>query len=74
MLYQDFYSKVLSKSIAQIKAYRARQSFTGAGIAPRQVASLAQAFKQNSNGHTVITYTRKRELDDQWSIVLDTGK
>jgi len=74
VLYQDFYNKVLGKSVAQIKAYRARQSFTGAGIPPRQIASLAQTLKQDFAGHTVMTYTRKRELDDQWSIVLETGK
>ena len=74
VLYQDFYSKVLGKSAAQIKAYRARQSFTGAGIAPRQVESLSQALKQKLTGHTVMTYTLRRALDDQWSIVLETGK
>ena len=73
-LYQDFYTKVIGKTAAQIKAHRARQSFTGVGVPPRQAATLAQAFKQDSKESPVITYIRKRELDDQLKVVLDTGK
>jgi len=73
-LYQDFYRKVTGKSAAQIKAYRARQAFTGVGIPPRQAATLAQAFNRGSKESAVITYIWKRELNDQLQVVLDAGK
>jgi hypothetical protein len=73
-LYQDFYTKVLGKSTAQIKSYRARQSFTGAGVPPRQAATLVQSFKKDSKESPIITYIRKRDLNDQLQVVLDTGK
>jgi hypothetical protein len=73
-LYQVFYTKVLGKTAAQIKAHRARQSFTGVGIPPRQAATLAQAFNRGSKESAVITYIWKRELDDQLQVVLDAGK
>ncbi len=73
-LYQDFYTKVIGRTPAQIKAHRARQSFTGGGVPPRQAATLAQAFKQDSKESPVIFYIRKRDLEDQLHVVLDTGK
>ena len=73
-LYQDFYTKVIGKTAAQIKAYRARQSFTGTGIAPQQAATWTLAFNLNTKASSVITYIRKRDLDDQHHVVLDTGK
>jgi len=73
-LYIDFYSKVLGKTLAQLKTQRARQSYTGSGVPPRQAATLAQAFRLNSNESLVITYIRKRELDDHLQVVLYTGK
>jgi hypothetical protein len=73
-LYQDFYTKVIGKTAAQIKAYRARQSFTGTGIAPQQAATSTLAFNLNTKASSVITYTRKRDLDVQHHVVLDTSK
>lgn len=73
-LHQDFYSKVTGKTVAQIKAHRARQSFTGVGIPPRQAATPAQAFKLDSKEKPVITYIRKRDLDDQHQVVLEVTK
>lgn len=73
-LYSDFYTKVVGKSAAQIKAFRARQSFTGVGIPPRQALTLAQAFKLGSKENPVITYIRKRDLDDQVFVVLEVSK
>ena len=73
-LYLDFYNKVVGKTSAQIKAHRARQSFTGSGVAPRQASTPALAFKLDTNASIVITYIRKRDLEDQHQIVLETGK
>lgn len=73
-LYADFYSKVLGKSPAQVKAYRSRQSFAGIGVPPRQAGSAAQAFKMGSRGSLVIAYIHKSDVTDQTLVLLDTGK
>lgn len=73
-LYQDFYTKVLGKSAAQIKTYRARQSFAGIGVPPRQAASPTQAFKLGTKGSLVITYIHKNDVSDQTLVLFESGK
>jgi hypothetical protein len=73
-LYVEFYSRVMGKSPAQVRAYWARQSFSGMGIPPRQFASTAEAIKLVLKTPGAIAYVQKKDLEDGLKVLLDTGK
>lgn len=70
----EFYSKVTGRSPAQLRAYWARQAFTGMGFPPRQVATAEEASKIVHNTSGAIGYVGRNESDGTVKIVLDPGK
>lgn len=73
-LYVEFYNRVMGKSPAQVRAYWARQSFSGMGIPPRQLLSPADAVKVVLKTLGTIAYIQKKDLEDGLKVLLDTGK
>lgn len=73
-LYIDFYSRVTGKSPAQVRAYWARQSFSGMGIPPRQFASTSDVIKVLLKTPGTIAYIPKKDLEDELKVLLDIGK
>ncbi|RDK04116.1 phosphate ABC transporter substrate-binding protein [Paraburkholderia lacunae] len=70
----EFYSKITGRSPAQLRAYWARQAFTGMGFPPRQVASAEEVSKIVQNTAGAIGYVGRNERDGTAKIVLDPGK
>ena len=73
-LYVEFYSRVTGKSPTQVRAYWARQSFSGMGIPPRQLASSAEAIKAVLKTPGAIAYIQKKDLEDGLKVLLELGK
>jgi ABC-type phosphate transport system substrate-binding protein len=59
----DFYTKVAEKTPGQLKAYRARQMFSGNGAPPREIASDADMRKAVASDPTAIGYIDRSALD-----------
>lgn len=67
----DFYTKVIKRSPAQVRAYWARQVFTGMGFPPQQVHTEAEADAFVSKTQGAIGYVGKANTDGSVKIVLD---
>ncbi|WP_179404293.1 substrate-binding domain-containing protein [Burkholderia guangdongensis] len=70
----EFYSKITGRSPAQLRAYWARQAFTGMGFPPRQVATAEEVSKIVQNTSGAIGYVGRNDRDGTAKIVLDPGK
>lgn len=70
----EFYSKVTGRSPGQLRAYWARQAFTGMGIPPRQVATAEDVSRLVGKTPGAIGYVDRKEADGQVRIVLDASK
>jgi ABC-type phosphate transport system substrate-binding protein len=70
----EFYSKVTGRSPGQLRAYWARQAFTGMGLPPRQVGSAGEANRFVSATPGAIGYVGRKEAESPAKIVLDAGK
>ena len=70
----EFYAKVTGRTPGQLRAYWARQAFTGMGFPPREVATaadVAQAVRAQPGG---IGYIDRKDVDDSTKILLDTAR
>lgn len=67
---EEFFAKVLERSDAQAKAYWARLTFTGKGVAPREFANEALLKKQLLDNPFSIGYIDKAALDGSLKIIL----
>jgi ABC-type phosphate transport system substrate-binding protein len=70
----EFYSKVTGRSPGQLRAYWARQAFTGMGLPPKQVATAEDVNRLVEKTPGAIGYVSRKEADGQVRIVLDPGK
>jgi ABC-type phosphate transport system substrate-binding protein len=68
--YHEFYTKVTSKSAAQLKAYWSKIIFAGDGQPPKALAN-SDAIKKNLTSNThAIGYLDRSAVDDSLKIVL----
>lgn len=70
----EFYSKITGRSPAQLRAYWARQAFTGMGFPPKQVSTAKEVNKIVQNTSGAIGYVGKGESDGTVKVVLDPSK
>ncbi len=68
----DFYSKVTGRSPAQLRAYWARQSFTGMGIPPKEVSTTEEMNKMIENTPGAIGYINKTEIRKSNKIIFES--
>lgn len=69
-LRDEFYGKVAEKNPGQVKAYWAKQMFSGKGQPPREVASAADVKKAVAADPAAIGYIDKSALDGTVKSVL----
>lgn len=70
----EFYSRITGRSPGQLRAYWARQAFTGMGFPPREVATaedVSRAVQATPGG---IGYVDRKNSDGTTKIVLDPDK
>jgi ABC-type phosphate transport system substrate-binding protein len=65
----EFYSKVVGKTAAQIKAYWSRIIFTGRGQPPPAVSNNIELKKRISSNPAAIGYIERNMLDDSVRVV-----
>ena len=70
----EFYAKVTGRSPGQVRAYWARQEFTGMGYPPRQVGSVADVtrFVQATPG--AVGYVNRKPADNSVKPLLSVGR
>ena len=66
----EFYGKVADKSPGQLKAYRAKQMFSGKGAPPQELASVSEVKKAVAADPSAIGYIDKSALDSTVKSVL----
>lgn len=69
-LRDEFYTKVAEKSPGQLKAYRAKQMFSGAAAPPREVASAADVRRAVASDPSAIGYIDRGALDSSVKEIL----
>lgn len=69
-LREEFYTKLIGKSPAQIKAYWAKLIFTGRGQPPREVATSADAKQLVVEKPNVICYIDRSQVDRSVTVLL----
>lgn len=69
-LRDEFYSRVVGKSAAQVKAYWSKIIFTGRGRPPREVTTSAEAKKLVAENPGVICYIDRALVDATVHVVL----
>jgi ABC-type phosphate transport system substrate-binding protein len=67
--YNEFYSKYLGQSTAQVKAHWSRLIFTGRGQPPRSVENSAAAAELVAGNPNAIAYVTADAVDDRLRIV-----
>ena len=70
----EFYSKITGRSTGQLRAYWARQAFTGMGFPPKQVASAEEVAKYVQNTPGAVGYVSKHQADAKVKVLLDSTK
>lgn len=70
----EFYSRITGRSPGQLRAYWARQAFTGMGFPPREVASPEEVSKAVQTTPGSIGYIDRKDADSSTRIVLDPGR
>jgi ABC-type phosphate transport system substrate-binding protein len=70
-LRDEFYRKVTGRGPAQLRAYWARQAFTGMGFPPRQAASPEEAARLVQDTPGAIGYTLSQDETGSVKILLE---
>ena len=60
---EEFHSKVTKKDVSQLKAYWSKQTFTGKGTPPKEMASAAEMKKFVASNPGAAGYIEKSALD-----------
>lgn len=66
---EEFYTKVVGKSAAQVKAHWSKLIFTGRGQPPRQVANNEEAKKLVNENPSALCYIDHRAVDPSVSVL-----
>lgn len=69
----EFYAKVTGRSPGQLRAYWARQTFTGMGFPPKQASSTDEAVKLVQSTPGAVGYVNRKQVDTSVKVVLDPG-
>ncbi|MGE3925022.1 MAG: hypothetical protein AB7G13_18985 [Lautropia sp.] len=67
----DFYAKITGRTPAQLRAYWARQSFTGMGFPPREVATAEDVSRAVRAQRGAVGYIDRKDVDDSTKVLLD---
>ncbi|MBV1882102.1 MAG: hypothetical protein KUG82_10730 [Pseudomonadales bacterium] len=67
---EDFYKKVVNKSLAQAKAYWSRMVFSGKGAPPTSLEGAIEMKEWVSKTPLGVGYIDTREVDDSVKVVL----
>jgi ABC-type phosphate transport system substrate-binding protein len=67
----EFYRQVTGREPAQLRAYWARQAFTGMGFPPRRAADAAEAARLVKDTPGAIGYTAIEDVDGSLKVVLE---
>ncbi len=70
----EFYSKVAGRSPGQMRAYWARQAFTGMGFPPRELATADDVSKAVQATPGAIGYIDKKNAPGSAKILLQPGQ
>jgi ABC-type phosphate transport system substrate-binding protein len=66
----DFYARVTGRTPAQLRAYWARQAFTGMGFPPREVATAEDVIRAVQSRRGGIGYVDRKDVDDTGTKIL----
>lgn len=72
-LRRAFYDQVTGRSLGQVRAYWARQSFTGMGLPPRQVDSDEEVTRLVQNTPGAIGYVSRKPSGTGVKVLLSTS-
>jgi ABC-type phosphate transport system substrate-binding protein len=72
-LKEQFYARLVGKSLAEINAYWARLTFSGQTMPPRQ-ESLAQAVELVATVPGAIAYVERRHVDRRLKVVFELAE
>lgn len=67
---EEFYRHYMNRSTAQIRAYWAKQIFTGKGEPPKEIADLEQFKKYIAANPSSISYLEREKVDGNLKIVI----
>jgi ABC-type phosphate transport system substrate-binding protein len=67
----EFYSRVTGRSPGQLRAYWARQAFTGMGLPPRELATAEDVSRFVRTTPGAIGYVDRRNAEGDLKIVLE---
>lgn len=70
----EFYSRVTGRSPGQLRAYWARQAFTGMGVPLREVATVEDVNRFVRSTPGAIGYVERRNTDAGLKIVLEPAQ
>lgn len=70
----EFYRTVTGREPAQLRAYWARQAFTGMGFPPRQAVDANEATRIVTETPGAIGYTATRDVDGSLKVVLEPAR
>lgn len=66
----EFYQQVINRSITQVRAYRARQIFSGTGIPPMEVGSVAEMLRRIATTPGAIGYMPRDQVNDSVKVLV----
>lgn len=69
----EFYSRITGRSPGQLRAYWARQAFTGMGVPLREVATVEDVSRFILSTPGAIGYVERRNIDTGLKIVLEAA-
>ncbi len=67
----EFYAKVTGRSPAQLRAYWARQSFTGMGFPPREVATAEDVNRAVQAQRGAVGYVDRKDVEAGTKVLLE---
>jgi ABC-type phosphate transport system substrate-binding protein len=70
-MHAEFVANVLNKSTQQLKAYWAKQLFTGKGKPPKAVESSADVIKLVAENPALIGYVDSGMVDESVKVIID---
>ncbi|MEY4750684.1 MAG: hypothetical protein RIQ60_2898 [Pseudomonadota bacterium] len=70
----EFYARVTGRSAGQLRAYWARQAFTGMGFPPREVLTSDEMSRYVQATPGSVGYVDKRSVDPAAKVLLDTTR
>ncbi len=69
----EFYGRVTGRSPGQLRAYWARQAFTGMGFPPREVPTAEEVSRVVSSTPGAIGYIDRENVAEDAKVLLDAG-